>query len=227
MGSAIFEALPPAVGVVLVNPVPIMAVILMLLAPRGRATASMFAAGWMIGLLLVMGLLLFVAPPEPIVGDDRSPSTLASLVEFLLGFVLILLAVRQWWRRSKPAEAPAAPAWMEKLGGTTPAAALGLGAVMSGVNPKNLALNVVAVVAIAQAHLPIDQKLLPVAIYVLLASAGVLAPVIWYFAAADTATKTLRPAKAWLAANYPVIMAIMLALFGLVLSSRGLAELIG
>lgn len=227
MGSAISEVLPAAIGVVFVNPVPIMAVILMLVSPKAKSTAPMFVAGWMIGLLLVLGLLLFLASPEPIVGDDNAPSTLASLVRLLLGFLLLFLAFRQWQKRPKLGEVPVPPPWMLRLDRTTPAAALGLGTMMSGVNPKNLAMHLVAVVAIAQAHLTNGAKLVQIAIYVLLASLGVLAPAIWYFAAPATATKTLTPARAWLTANHPLIMAIVLFLFGFILASGGLGELIG
>lgn len=212
-------------GVVLVNPVPIMAVILMLLSPNARSTAPLFVAGWMTGLLLVLGLLLFLASPESIVGDDTAPSTLSSLVRLLLGILLLFLAFRQWQRRPTLGEVPAPPPWMLRLDRTTPSAALGLGTMMSGVNPKNLAFNLVAVVAIAQAHLSTGAKLVQVAMYALLASAGVLAPVIWYFAFPETATKSLTRARAWL--NYPLIMAIVLFLFGFILASGGFGELIG
>lgn len=227
MGSAISEVLPAAIGVVFVNPVPIMAVILMLLSPRAKSTAPMFVAGWAASLLLVLGLLLFAASPEPVVGDDKAPSTLSSVVRLLLGLVLLFLAFRQWKMQPKSGEVPAPPPWMLKIDRSTPAAALGLGTMMSGVNPKNLALNLVAVVAIAQAHLTTGGKLIQMTIYALLASAGVLAPVIWYFAAPETATKALTRARAWLTANHALIIAIVLFLFGFILASGGIGELIG
>jgi hypothetical protein len=187
LGSAIAEVVPAAVSVVLINPPAIMAVIILLFSPRAKVTASAFVVGWAIGMLLVFWLLLFVATPENFVGDEREPSTLSMLARMLLGIALIFLAARQWQSRPQPGEEAASPSWLHSLEQATPAATLGFGAVLSGLNPKNLAFTIVAVLAIAQADLTRGEKLVPVVIYVLIASAGVAAPVIWYAVAQKSA----------------------------------------
>jgi predicted histidine transporter YuiF (NhaC family) len=48
MGSVIGELLPLAVGAV--SPVPIIATILMLLAPKAGGTSACFLAGWVVGI---------------------------------------------------------------------------------------------------------------------------------------------------------------------------------
>ena len=227
MSFPIEEVLPAAINVVLVNPLPILAAILMVLSPKGQSAAPAFIVGWGIGMIAVLGLLLFVASPETVVGDQSTPSTLSSIVELLLGIILMFLAARQWQRRPKSGEKSAAPSWVENIQKATPVAALGLGAMMSGVNPKNLAFNIAAVVAIAQAHLTTGQRLISVAIYVLFASVGVALPVIWWFVDRERAIKNLTGWKSWLTANYTLITAMVLFLFGITLSSRGFGELIG
>ncbi|MGH2614549.1 MAG: GAP family protein, partial [Thermomicrobiales bacterium] len=166
MGPAIAEIVPAALGLVLVNPLPILAVILLLFSPRATSTASAFVAGWVIGMLVVFALLLFVASPDPIVGSEREPSTLSSVVRVLLGLVLLYLALKQWRSRPRPGEERALPAWMVTLEQATPTKALGLGALLSGLNPKNLAFTIAAGVAIAQAELTTGETLVPVTIYV-------------------------------------------------------------
>jgi Sap, sulfolipid-1-addressing protein len=52
MGQAIGEILPFAVGVAL-SPVPIIAVILMLVTPRARVSGPAFVVGWLTGLAVV------------------------------------------------------------------------------------------------------------------------------------------------------------------------------
>ena len=227
MGSAIAEVLPAAIGVVLINPMPIMAVILMLFSPRATAIAPAFVVGWVLGLVAAFGILLFVVSPDDMVGDTREPSTLSSLVRILLGLVLLVLAFRQWRGRTPPGEEGALPAWMANLEQASPGSALGLGAFLSGLNPKNLAFTIAAAVAIAQAGLATGEKLVPVAAYVLLASVGIAAPVVWYVVARERAVATLARWRVWLTANYATVMATVLLLFGVTLGAQGLGALIG
>lgn len=227
MGSAIAEVAPVAIGLVLVNPLPVMAVILLLFSPGARSTAPAFVAGWIIGMLVAFGLLLFVLAPEQLVGSEREPSTLSFIVRLVLGLVLLFLAVQRWRGRPAPGEEKALPSWMATLEQASPLKALGLGALFSGLNPKNLAFIIAAVVAIAQAELSTGEKLVPVAIFVLLASVGVGAPVLWYFVAPERAAETLAEWRGWLTANYATMMAIVFLLFGVILFTQGLGGLLG
>jgi threonine/homoserine/homoserine lactone efflux protein len=212
--------------VALANPMPILAVILMLVSPRAR-TAPVFLVGWVVGMLVVFGILLFVISPEPALGSEHEPTALASIVRIVIGGALLFLAVRQWQKRPRPSEAGELPAWIANLQQTSPAAALGLGALLSALNPKNLAFTIAAGVAIAQADLAAAEALVPVTVFVLIASAGVAAPVIWHVVAPERASATLTGWSAWLATNYATVMAVVMVLFGVILVSRGLGDLIG
>lgn len=227
MGSAIAEVVPIALGLVLVNPLPVMAIILLLFSPRARSAAPAFVAGWVIGMLIAFGLFLFVLSPEELVGSERAPTTFSFIVQLLLGLLLLYLAVQRWRERPGPGEEKALPTWMATLEQANPLLALGLGAFLSGLNPKNLAFTLAAVVAIAQEGLTRQAKLLPVAVYILIASAGVAAPVIWYFVAQESAVRTLAEWRVWLTANYATMMAIVFLLFGVILVTQGLGGLAG
>jgi Sap, sulfolipid-1-addressing protein len=70
MGAAIGDVLGLAAGVA-VSPLPIMAIILLLATPRGRANGSLFAVGWLAGLdrlrpgqALGLGALLSAVNPK-------------------------------------------------------------------------------------------------------------------------------------------------------------------
>lgn len=224
MGAAIGEVVPLAIAVVLVNPLPIMAVIVMLFSPRAKATASAFVAGWVGGLLLVCWLLLAFTP-ERLVGSEREPAPFSYVVRVVLGAVLLVLAARQWQGRKAPG-GKALPGWMQSLEQMPPWRALAVGALFAGINPKNLPFTITAVVAIAQAELSAGEKAVPVVIYALLASVGVLAPVIWYLVDQESARRTLAQWRAWLTANYSTVMAVVLFLFGVILVSKGLGGLL-
>ena len=59
MGEAIGEVLPVAVGVA-VSPVPIIAVILMLVTARARVNGPAFIVGWLLGLAAVGAIVMAV-----------------------------------------------------------------------------------------------------------------------------------------------------------------------
>jgi hypothetical protein len=227
MGAAIAEVVPVAIGLMLVNPLPVMAIILLLFSPRARSTAPAFVSGWIIGLLVVFGLFLFVLAPEKLVGSEREPSALSFIVRLVLGLVLLILALQRWRGRPQAGEEQALPSWMAMLEQASPLVSLGLGALMSGLNPKNLAFTINAVVIIAQADLTTGQKVVPVIVFVLLASLGVATPLLWYAVAQESASATLAEWRIWLTANYATLMAIVFLLFGLILVSQGLGGLLG
>ena len=60
MGEAIGQMLPTAVGVA-ISPLPIVAVVLMLVTPRGKVNGMAFVIGWIIGLTLVGAIVLAAA----------------------------------------------------------------------------------------------------------------------------------------------------------------------
>lgn len=90
MGGAIGEVLPVAVGVAL-SPVPIIAVILMLVTPQARANGPAFVAGWIGGLAILGAIVMAVAGPAD-TADAGTPPTWASVVQLVLGGLLVLVA---------------------------------------------------------------------------------------------------------------------------------------
>ena len=54
--------------------------------------------------------------------------------------LLLLVAARQWKGRPRGDTEPEMPKWMHALDSITPIKAVGLGALLSGLNPKNLLL---------------------------------------------------------------------------------------
>src|SRR3954451_20099646 len=95
MGTVLGDLLPLTVGVA-VSPVPIIAVILMLLAPRAGAASVAFATGWVVGIAVVTVVALLLAGGTDVADDDAGPSTGASWVKLLLGLALLAVGVKQW-----------------------------------------------------------------------------------------------------------------------------------
>jgi threonine/homoserine/homoserine lactone efflux protein len=223
MGAAIGDVLGLAAGVA-VSPLPIVAIILLLATPRGRANGSLFAVGWLVGLSVLGAVVLLLAgPADP--SDDGQPAAWTGWLKLLLGVLLLLLAGRQW--RARPAEGaePEMPRWMAGLDRLRPGQALGLGALLSAVNPKNGGLTIAAAASIAGAGLAGGQQAVTLAVFVLIGSLGVLAPLVLYLVAGERAARTLDGWKTWAGDHNAAIMAVLFLVFGLKLVGDGIAVL--
>jgi hypothetical protein len=223
MGAAIGDVLGLAAGVA-VSPLPIVAMILVLATPRGRVNGSLFGIGWLAGLsILGTVVLLLAGPADP--SDDGTPAAWTGWLKLLLGVLALLLAARQW--RGRPAEgaAPELPKWMAGLDKLKPGGALGLGALLSGINPKNAGLTIAAAATIAGAGLAGGEQAVTLAVFVAIGSAGVLAPLIVYLMAGERAARTLDVWKTWSGDHNAAIMAVLFLVFGFKLVGDGIAVL--
>jgi hypothetical protein len=225
MGSVIGSILPQAIGVA-ISPIPIIAVILMLFSKRARSNGLAFLAGWVLALAVVGAIVLLLAGAGK-VSAGGTPSTLSYVIHLLLGLLLLFLAVRNWQKRPQEGETAEMPKWMATVDSFTAGRALGLSALLAGVNPKNLALALAAALSIAQAGLSGVQPWIALAVFVLLASLSVAAPVLYYLIAGPSAEKTLNTWKTWLTANNATVMFVLLLVLGVKLVGDGLGGLIG
>jgi len=212
MGQAIGQLLPLAVGVAL-SPMPIVAVVLMLVGARARANGLAFLLGWVVGIAVVGTVVLLVAGPSA-ADDSGEPATWASLLKLVLGALLLLLAVRQWRGRPEGEEEVAAPKWMGAIDAFTPVKAAGAGIVLSSVNPKNLIFIVGAATALGQTGISASQQAVAWLVFTVVATLGVATPVVIYFALGDRAPALLRSLQTWMVHNNAAIMSVLFLVIG-------------
>ena len=134
MGRAIGEMLPAAVGVA-ISPLPIVAVVLMLVTPRGRVNGPAFLVGWVVGIAAAGTIALLVAGGAG-ASEGGEPASGVAWVKLALGVLLLLLALRQWRGRPHEGEEAATPKWMGALDAFTTPKAGGAGVVLSAVNRR-------------------------------------------------------------------------------------------
>jgi threonine/homoserine/homoserine lactone efflux protein len=146
MGAAIGDILGLAAGVA-VSPLPIVAMILVLATPRGRGDGLLFGVGWLAGLAILGAVVLALAGPAG-ASDGGESAAWTGWLKLLLGVLALLLAARQWRGRPVPGAEPEMPRWMASIDKLKPGGALGLGALLSAVNPKNAALTIAAAATI-------------------------------------------------------------------------------
>ena len=223
MNEAIGEVLSVGVGVGL-SPIPIVAVVLMLATPRARSNGPAFLLGWVAGLAIVGAVVLLVSSSAGAAADD-GPATWVSILELVLGALLLAFAVKQWRGRPRGDEQPPLPKWMRTIDAFPPPKALGMGALLSGVNPKNLLLTVAAATTIAQTGVSGGQQAIALAVFIIIGSLGVGAPIAIYFTLGERSRHVLDELKAWLIAHNAAIMAAMLLILGAKLLGDGIAAL--
>ncbi len=224
MGQVIGDVLPLAVGVA-ISPIPIIAVILMLLAPHAGGTSAGFLAGWLVGIAGATTVFLLLAGTLDL-GSGGSPSTAASWIKLALGALLLVLAVGQWRGRPHHGEQPELPTWMAAIDRFTALKAAGLGALLAAVNPKNLLLCAAAGATIAGGNLPAAQDLWSVALFTALAASTVAVPVLGYAVARTRMAGPLEALHAWLTTHNSAVMATLLLVIGTVLLGKGLGGLL-
>ena len=106
------------------------------------------------------------------------------------------------------------PKWMQAIDTFTTGKSLGFGVLLSGVNPKNLALTIAAATAIAQTGISGGEAAGALAIFILIGSLSILAPVVIYLAMGSRAAAILDELKTWMALHNAAIMAVLLLVLG-------------
>jgi Na+/melibiose symporter-like transporter len=222
MGSVIGEILPLALGIA-ISPIPIIAVILMLLSPRAKGASVGFMIGWVAG--IVVAVVLFTLLSSVIPQDSGGGSSAGGVIKIIFGVLLLFLAFRQWRGRPAKGEQATMPKWMSAIDSMTVAKALGLGFLLAAVNPKNLLMAASAGLIIGGAGLVFGQGLaLVIIIFVLLAACTVMIPVIGYLIASARLAGPLDRLRGWLVENNSTIMAVLLLVIGVAVIGKGIAS---
>jgi Kef-type K+ transport system membrane component KefB len=223
MGEAIGQSLPLAVGVAL-SPVPIVAVVVLLTSSRARSLGPVFVLGWLLGLVVVGAVVLAVVGPSG-GGSSGQRRTWVSWVLVVVGVLLLVEAVRRLRGRSGGGEEVSLPAWLGAIDRLKPAVVLGGGVVLGGVRPKSLFLAVGGAAAIAQTGIAGGQQAIAYAVFAVVATIGVAAPVVIYFAMGERSAELLGRLKGWMRRNNAVILAVVLLVIGVTLIGDGIGGL--
>lgn len=223
MWEAIGQLLPFALGIAL-SPFPVIAVILVLSTPSGRTAGLVFAVGWLVGLGLLTAVLLLLVNGAD---DSESSRTVTDLLRIALGVACFVGAGRKW--RGRPADGadPVTPAWMAKLDGITPQGALVMGALLGGLNPKNIAIGAAATSTIVLLMEDDARSWGPALVFVVLSSLTVIGPVLATLVLGDRAAPPLESAKGFMLRNADVITMVILIIIGAKILGDGITGLAG
>ena len=218
MGAVIGDVLPLAIGIA-ISPIPIIAAILMLFSPRATSTSTGFLLGWILGIVVATAVFTALAGTLKAGGE---PSAVASWIKIGLGVLLLLVGIRQWRGRGGQHDAPK---WMAAIDDFTFPKALGLGFLLSGVNPKNLIIAAGAGLIIGSSAVGVGGDAAAIALFTVIASSTVAIPVLAHLVAAERMTRPLESLRKWLQDNNATVMATMILVIGAVLVGKGVGGL--
>jgi MFS family permease len=221
VGSVIGGILPLAVGIA-ISPIPIIAVILMLLSPRAKVTSVGFLIGWLLG--IIVGIVVFTLLSSVIPQRSDGGSIAAGVIKIILGVLLLVLALRQWRARPTEGEQPSLPKWISAIDSMTAGKALGLAFLLAAGNPKNLLLAASAGLIIGGAGLALGSTAIVIIIFVVVAACTVIVPVIGYLIVAARLAEPLDKLRGWLVENNATIMSVLLLIIGVAVIGKGLAH---
>ncbi|MGQ1840084.1 GAP family protein [Kocuria turfanensis] len=219
MLAATGASLPIAVGLLAAS-VPVAVLVLMLVTGGRRGAVAGFLFGWVAGIGAVGALTLAVIDTS-LPRDDPAPW--AGGLRIVLGATLLLLGVKQWRSRSRADAEPGR--FMAAVDTMTASRAVLVAFLLVAVNPKNAVLVVSGAAAIGTATASVAHQVAALALFTVVASLGVAAPVLLRVALGERADPVLAAAKAWMTANSALVMTVVLVVIGTVLLGNGLSGL--
>jgi hypothetical protein len=171
------------------EPLTIVAFILILGAEKGIRKGLAFILGWLACLVAVIAVVLLVTggkPPEP----HTAPSNAALAVKAALGIVLIAFAIRQWRRKERPHKQPT---WMARLDRLSLWAAAGLGVFL-----QPWSLVAAGAATVVQAKLTTAGDYLALVLFCLLATSSFLVMELYAAFAPEAASARLGLVRKWI-----------------------------
>ena len=217
MIAAIGDFLPLAMAVAL-NPIVIIALVMVLGGADGLRAGAAFVIGWLAALgLLTLTLLLAAGEAE------KLSLGLGPAVQVAIGLGLLAGAARKWRKRPRGGAEPPLPGWAAALGRATPGKAALVGATIAGVNPKHLVLIMAAIAIIAERGLKGRAALIAGAVFVLLSSAGVLGVFALSRAGGARGAQRVEAIRRFMLRNSNVIVMVILIVIGAKVLGDGLA----
>ena len=210
--------LVPLAIVIAIEPLPLVAFIVVLSTDRGVRNGAAFIAGWVACLAVIVTAVLALTggnPPKP----STAPSTGVGVVNLLLGLLLVAIAVhvsRLPADRDRPR-----PSWMAKVDNMKYLGAAGLGVL---VQPWPLVAAGAA--SVAQADLSNVAAVIQVVLFCLLATGSLAAIEVYAIRSPEASREGLVRLQRWLETHRDRAIVIVSVVVGVWLIAKGLVTVL-
>lgn len=224
MASSLGELLPLATGI-LVSPIPIAAIIAILLSPRARANAIAFTAS-AIAVTAVLTAIAVIGAGSAEHANHGSASTIGLIISIIVTVLFLVLAALSWRGRPRPDVEPVAPSWLRRIDTLTPGSAAVLSVLLTVPNAKNIPLALKAGTIIGGLDAgPVVSTLLVLGFSVVSTLALILLSTL-AASKSDRVRAALTRAKSEMIAHNALILAVMFLVLAAVQASHVVTALI-
>lgn len=207
--NALHQLLPLAVGI-LISPLPIVAIVAILLSTRGRSAAPAYTAAFTLVSLVFVGLGALSTAGAATSSAGSHVVVLILTILLTIGFAGLALA--SWLTRPRAGTAPKTPGWLAAVDTITPAKAASLGLIMAVTNSKNIPLELKGGSLIGAAHLPLTAAIALCLAFAIAGSLALILPTILAATGSVRVTRGLARLKTEMIAHNAVIMTVLFAI---------------
>ncbi|MCS5733910.1 GAP family protein [Herbiconiux daphne] len=209
---ALGEVIPLAFAVI-ISPMPLVAVITLLLGPRGRGNAVVFTIAFAVAFF---ALTLALASGSK--GTTENDSFFATVFHIVIGFafaaLFFYLALRSWQKRPKKGATPVEPKWLAAMDSFGVVKSAGLGVLLGVANVKNIPIAIAAGSSIGSADLPWSLVFVCSAVFVAVSCLGLIVLTVVGGSHSQHIASGLASAKAALIQHNNLIMAVLFIILG-------------
>lgn len=221
MGTLIPEVAVLGLAVAFTSPGSVVTVILLLSMSSGLRRAVAFICGWLLAIGLLAVLMIFVLHGQDFSSKHSTPSRAASIVELVLGCLLLAGSARVYRRPREQKGPQSPPKWLDRIDRIHWLLGVAVGAVM-----LSYALSLAAVAEILKANLSSLDAAVASLVFAATSIVTIAAPVVIVLVAPDRSAQVLSTWKEWLLGNSRSIALIALMVIGGLLIARGASDLI-
>jgi hypothetical protein len=220
MGELILQLLPLAI-VCALSPWAIVAVILMLGSDRPSNSIA-WLAGWTLSTLTVgVVIVLFFGGYD--FSHNSTPTTLACVVQVVLGALLLVAAARFWVRRpARTGTLPKEPGWMVRIGKMRAVWAFAIGAFWI-----NTTVVIAAGVDTLRANLSNRYSFVVLVAFTLVTLSVQGALTVYFYALPERAAIGLERIRESIARNQEAALAIVALVLAVWFAGQGIRGLVG
>lgn len=221
MWSALGDTLPLAVGIALSPVGLIICLVLLGSEAGGRRKAAIFGLGWFLSILIIAGIAYYLIGAARISQVQRAIYEL-EVLQLAFAVLCLGIAVITWVRSLRATTAARESKLLQRLDGIGMLTAGGLGLAQGFARLKNILLALGAGARFGEAGLRGGRAVLPLAIFALMATLGVLVPMVVAVLGGSRAPAVLASVREWLEANMSSITIVALLVIGVYFLGQGL-----
>ena len=191
-----------------------------MLASDRPSNAIAWLAGWTLSTFGI-GVLIILFFGGYDFSKSGTPSTIACVVQVVLGVLLLVAAGRFWSRRpARTGQLPTEPGWMKRIGTMR-----AIWAFLIGAFWINTTLVVAAGVDVLRAELPTDESIAVFAAFTLVTILVQGALILYAYLLPKRAAVGLKGIREWIARNQNAALAVVALVLAVWLAAKGIKGL--